>query len=52
MEINIQNLMDDARCYEAVRDSRWPGKIFCPHCNSDPGIHNEPFKNLTAIIAM
>ncbi len=35
MEINIQNLIDDARCYEAVRDLRWPGKIFCPHCDSD-----------------
>ena len=35
MEINIQNLIDDARCYEAVRDLRWPGKTFCPHCNSD-----------------
>ena len=35
MEINIQNLIDDARCYEAVRDLRWPEKTFCPHCNSD-----------------
>lgn len=35
MEINIQNLIDDARCFEAVRDLRWPGKTFCPHCNSD-----------------
>ena len=35
MEINIQNLIDDARCYQAVRDLRWPGKTFCPHCNAD-----------------
>lgn len=35
MEINIQNLIDDARCYEVVRDLRWPGKTFCPHCHSD-----------------
>ena len=35
MEINIQNLIDDARCYEAVRDLRWPEKTFCPHCGSD-----------------
>lgn len=35
MEINIQHLIDDARCYETVRDLRWPGKIFCPHCSSD-----------------
>ena len=32
MEVNIQNLIDDARCYEAVRDLRWPEKTFCPHC--------------------
>jgi len=24
MEVNIQNLIDDARCYEAVRDLRCP----------------------------
>ena len=35
MEINIQNLIDDGRCYKAVRDLRWPEKTFCPHCNSD-----------------
>lgn len=35
MEINIQNLIDDARCYEAVRDLRWPEKTCCPHCASE-----------------
>ncbi len=35
MDIQIQHLIDDARCYEAVRDLRWPGKTFCPHCDSD-----------------
>ena len=36
MEIKIQNLIDDARCYEAVRDLRWPEKTFClhPDCGS------------------
>lgn len=33
MEIHIQNLIDDARCYKVVRDSRWLGKTLCP-CNS------------------
>lgn len=28
MEINIQNLIDDTRCYEVVRDLSWPGKTF------------------------
>ena len=49
MEIKIHQLIDDARCYEAVRDLRWPGKIFCPHCNADNVIKRgkkdtEPFK--------
>lgn len=35
MEISIQNLIDNARCFETVRDLRWPEKVFCPHCNSD-----------------
>ena len=34
MEVNIQNLIDDVRCYEAVRDLRWPEKILCPFCSS------------------
>ena len=34
--INIQNLIDDAKCYEAVRKLRWPdGKVKCPTCESD-----------------
>jgi len=49
MDINIQNLIDDARCYEAVRDLRWPGKTYCPHCQSDDIIKrgkddSEPYK--------
>lgn len=35
MEFNIQNLIDDARCYEALRDLRWPEKTNCAHCGSD-----------------
>lgn len=35
MEINIQGLIDDARCYETVRDLRWPEKVCCCHCSSD-----------------
>jgi transposase-like protein len=32
--INIQQLIDDAKCYESVRELRWPDGITCPHCNS------------------
>ena len=33
--LNIQKLIDDAKCFETVRDLRWSDGIFCPHCSSD-----------------
>jgi transposase-like protein len=33
---NIQDLLDDARCYQTIRDMRWPGGVTCPRCSSDP----------------
>jgi transposase-like protein len=33
--INIQQLIDDAKCYESVRQMRWPEGVRCPHCNSE-----------------
>ena len=32
--INIQQLIDDAKCYENVREMRWPEGVRCPHCSS------------------
>ena len=32
MELQIQNLIDDERCYEAVRQLRWKEGIKCPQC--------------------
>jgi transposase-like protein len=32
--INIQSLMDDAKCFTTVRDMRWPDGVTCPHCDS------------------
>src|SRR5215218_7885723 len=32
--INIQQLIDDAKCYETVRNLRWPDGVACPHCSS------------------
>jgi len=34
MIVNIQNLLDDAKCFETVRQTRWPGGVTCPHCQS------------------
>jgi transposase-like protein len=33
--IDIQRLIDDAKCYEIVRDRRWPSGMRCPHCQSE-----------------
>jgi transposase-like protein len=33
--INIRDLIDDAKCYQTVREMRWPDRILCPHCSSE-----------------
>lgn len=35
MLINIKNLIDDAKCYEMVRQLRWADGIKCPHCDNE-----------------
>ncbi|MBC2700921.1 MAG: transposase, partial [ANME-2 cluster archaeon] len=33
--ITINNLIDDAKCYQVVRMLRWPdGQVICPLCES------------------
>ena len=34
MLVNIQTLIDEARCYEVVRQLRWPTGVRCPACDS------------------
>ena len=31
--VNIQALIDDARCFETVRTMRWPDGVRCPECD-------------------
>ena len=42
--LSIQNLIDDAKCFETVRGLRWPERVCCPHCQSNlinkRGFHN------------
>ena len=33
--INIQNLIDDAKCYATVREMRWSKGVVCPQCGSE-----------------
>ena len=30
--MNIQDLIDDAKCYQQVREIRWPEGVTCPKC--------------------
>jgi transposase-like protein len=42
--LNIQDLIDDAKCFATVRELRWPEGVKCPHCGSSHvikrGFHN------------
>ena len=33
--VNIQSLIDDAKCFETIRTMRWPDGVRCPECGSD-----------------
>jgi transposase-like protein len=35
MLLNIQQLIDDAKCYAVIREMRWPDGIKCPGCGSE-----------------
>ena len=32
--VNLPSLIDDARCFELVRQHRWPEGVRCPRCGS------------------
>ena len=38
--INLSSLIDDAKCFELVRQHRWPEGVRCPGCGSDAVIRN------------
>ena len=45
MVLYVQDLLDDEKCYEKVRELRWAdGKVRCPRCGSEEvkrnGYHN------------
>src|SRR5467141_2411183 len=49
VQINIKNLIDDVRCYQTVRELRWPDGIACPACQSKHVI-KRGFDDLTGTI--
>lgn len=44
--INIRNIIDNAKCYEIIRELRWPnGVTICPKCHSDRVVKNGHHKS-------
>ena len=33
--VNIRDLIDDAKCFQTIREMRWPDLVICPHCSSE-----------------
>ena len=40
MQLNIHGLIDNAKCYQMVRELRWPEGIECPWCHSTHVVKN------------
>jgi transposase-like protein len=40
MRVNIQGLIDNAKCYQMVRQLRWPEGVECPHCHASQVVKN------------
>jgi transposase-like protein len=38
--VNVQDLFGDAKCYQTIREMRWPDGVICPHCPSGSIIKN------------
>jgi transposase-like protein len=33
--VHIRDLIDDAKCFQTVREMRWPDRVICPQCSSE-----------------
>ena len=40
--VNLQQLIDDAKCFAVVRELRWPDGVRCPACGSS-AVHKRGF---------
>src|SRR3954451_13120996 len=38
--VNLSGLLDEAKCFELVRQHRWPDGVRCPDCDSAVVIRN------------
>jgi hypothetical protein len=42
--IKLTNLLDEAKCYEVIRQLRWPDGVVCLHCRGTGVVRNESIK--------
>lgn len=40
MSINLSTLIDDAKCYQVIRQTRWPEGVRCPRCEGNNVVKN------------
>jgi len=40
MRLNIHGLIDNAKCYQMVRQLRWPEGVECPYCHATHVVKN------------
>src|SRR5687768_3266385 len=38
--IKLTNLLDEAKCYEVIRQLRWPDGVICLHCSGTGVVRN------------
>jgi Transposase zinc-ribbon domain len=39
--IKLTNLLDEAKCYEVIRQLRWPDGVVCLHCSGRGVVRNQ-----------
>src|SRR5262245_28205430 len=45
--VNMQTLIDDARCFESIRSMRWPDGVRCPGCGRAEVTRDDPLRDPT-----
>ena len=51
--LNIIEILDDAKCFQSVRELRWPDDVCCPHCDSNTVVNTagmKPSRSVSGII--
>ena len=47
--VNLSGLLDEAKCFELVRQHRWPDGVRCPDCDSAIVICNPAYQPISPL---